>query len=113
MPNHSLKISKDPGSARRKQEEAKSLLDHLKSWMKPKYLDGKNPIGRAHTGHGFRPAKNASLNFTSLLGRPYDPQMRIRPGDPQQQLRQFSNNLGLIERIHNTYVPGRGVKLAD
>lgn len=112
-PNLKIKTAKDPRAAKAREDGAKTLLDHFKSWLKPKYLNGKNPVSRAHTGHGFRPAKNASLNFTTLLGRPYDARMRIRPSDPQQQLRQFNNNLGLIERIHNTYVPGRGVKLAD
>jgi hypothetical protein len=86
----------------------KQVLDNLKIG----YTDGKNPIGRAMTGHGFMPSKNAALNFGALMNMPYDPEMRIRPKDPQQQLRANNARIGQIERIHNVYIKPR-VKLAD
>lgn len=115
MPNQSLKVSpkRDPVAAVAKQKKAENLLDHFMRFLKPKYLDGKNPIGRAQSGNGFNVSKNAALNMQSLLGNPYDPKQRIRPGDPMTTLRDMSKRLGMVERIHNTYVPGRGVKLAD
>jgi hypothetical protein len=44
---------------------------------------------------------------------PYDPELRIRKKDPAAELRANNARIGQIERIHNTYVAGRGVKLAD
>jgi hypothetical protein len=94
---------------KKEQNPIQQLLNNLKI----KYLDGKNPIGRAQTGNGFAPSKNASLNMGRLLLRqPYDPELRIRRKSPQQELRQFNNRLGMIERIHNVYLNPR-VKLAD
>ena len=90
----------------------RNALEQLMSKLKIKYLDGKNPLGRAQTGHGFFPTKNASLNFGSLLKIPYDPEMRIRKGNPAHELRQVTEGIGRIERIHNTYFQPR-VKLAD
>jgi hypothetical protein len=46
------------------------------------------------------------------MNMPYDPEMRIRPKDPQQQLRANNARIGQIERIHNVYIKPR-VKLAD
>lgn len=94
-------------------KKERNTLERLLDNLKIKYLDGKNPMGRAQTTHGFSPTKNASLNLGRLLLRQgYDPELRIRRKDPQQDLRQFNNRLGQIERIHNTYVSPR-VKLAD
>lgn len=86
----------------------KQALDNLKIG----YIDGKNPIGRAMTGHGFMPSKNAALNYGALMRVPYDSETRIRPNDPQQQLRANNARIGQIERIHNVYLKPR-VKLAD
>jgi len=94
-------------------KQEKNPIQRLLDNLKIKYLDGKNPIGRAQTGYGFAPSKNVSLNLGKLMLRQaYDPQLRIRKGDPQQELRAFNNRLGQIERIHNTYLNPR-VKLAD
>ena len=90
------------------EEKLKELL----SVLKIKYLDGKNPLGRAQVTHGFNPAKNAALNVGALMKVGYDPEMRIRPKDPQQQLRANNSRIGQIERIHNVYLQPR-VKLAD
>ena len=115
MPNQSLKVSpaRNAPAAAAKQKKAENLLDHFMRFLKPKYLNGQNPIGRAQSGNGFNVSKNAALNMQSLLGNPYDPKQRIRPGDPMTTLRDATKRIGMIERIHNTYVPGRGVKLAD
>lgn len=115
MPNNNLKVttSRSPSAAVSRKDSANDALTHLLKYISPKYLNGKNPIARAQTGYGFLPAKNAALNMGALLGQPYDPKTRIRPGDPAVQLRDIVKEIGLIERIHNTYVPGRGVKLAD
>ena len=81
--------------------------------LKIGYVNGQNPIARAQTAHGFLTAKNASLNFPRLLMNvPYDPELRIRKGDPATDLRANTSRIGMIERIHNTYLKPR-VKLAD
>jgi len=91
----------------------KNVIQEMLSWMKIKYLDGKNPMGRALTTHGFNPSKNVALNLgKALMNIPYDPQMRIRKNDPQQELRANNSRIGQIERIHNVYLNPR-VKLAD
>ena len=115
MPNKSLKVApaKSPVAAQAKAKEANNLLDYFMKFIKPKYLNGQNPIGRAQSGNGFNVSKNAALNMQSLIGHPYDPKQRIRPGDPMTTLRDATKRIGMVERIHNTYVPGRGVKLAD
>jgi hypothetical protein len=115
MPNQSLKVSpaRNAPAAVAKQKKAENLLDHFLKYIKPKYLNGQNSIGRAQSGNGFMTAKNASLNIPALFGHAYDPAQRIRPGDPATQLRDMTKRIGMVERIHNTYVPGRGVKLAD
>ena len=88
-------------------------LQEMLSYLKIKYLDGKNPMGRAMTTHGFNPSKNAALNLGKLMLKvPYDPEMRIRKNDPQQELRANNSRIGQIERIHNVYLNPR-VKLAD
>lgn len=115
MSNQSLKVNpaRNAPAAKAKKDEAKTLLDHFMKYIKPKYLGGQNPIGRAQSGYGFTVTKNAPLNIPALLGRPYDPGMRVKPGDPSMQLKDVVRQIGMVERIHNTYVPGRGVKLAD
>ena len=90
------------------QERVQQLLRDLKIG----YINGQNPMGRAQVTHGYFPAKNASLNIGSLMNMPYDPEMRIRPKDPQQQLRAMTSGVGRVERIHNAYIKPR-VKLAD
>jgi hypothetical protein len=90
------------------QERVQQLLRDLKIG----YINGQNPMGRAQVGHGYFPAKNASLNIGALMNMPYDPEMRIRPKDPQQQLRSITSGIGRVERIHNAYIKPR-VKLAD
>jgi hypothetical protein len=90
----------------------KNVLQRFLDNLKIGYLNGQNSIARAHTTHGFLTAKNASLNFGRLMGVPYDNELRIRPNDPAQQLRQVTSGIGRIERIHNTYLKPR-VKLAD
>jgi hypothetical protein len=85
------------------------FLDNLKIG----YINGKNPIGRAQTDHGFFTTKNGALNLPKLLMNiPYDPELRIKKGDPAAELRANTLRIGQIERIHNTYIKGR-VKLAD
>jgi len=94
-----------------KKSKDSPLVELLRN-LKIKYLNGQNPMGRAQVSHGFNPAKNASLNLGRMIGAAYDPEMRIRPKDPQQELRAFNSRLGMTERIHNTYIQPR-VKLAD
>ena len=95
-----------------KAPKKQNAFEQFMSKLKIKYLDGKNPLGRAQTGHGFFPTKNAALNIGHLMRIPYDPEMRIRKGDPAHDLRQVTEGIGRIERIHNTYLQPR-VKLAD
>jgi hypothetical protein len=94
--------------APKKKNAFERFLDNLKIG----YINGQNPIARAHTQHGFLTSKNASLNIGRLMGIPYDNELRIRPNDPAAQLRQVTSGIGRIERIHNTYLKPR-VKLAD
>lgn len=91
---------------------SKNKLQELMSYMKIKYLDGKNPMGRAMTQHGFFTSKNAALNIGKMMSVPYDPQMRIRKNDPAAELRANTARIGQVERIHNVYLNPR-VKLAD
>jgi hypothetical protein len=60
----------------------------------------------------FTPSKNAALNYGKILGVSYDPKMRIRPKDPQQQLRANNMRIGEIERMTNLF-GGVRTKLAD
>ena len=48
----------------------RNALEQFISKLKIKYLDGKNPLGRAQTGHGFFPTKNASLKPTANMTKP-------------------------------------------
>jgi len=85
------------------------FLDNLKIG----YINGQNPIARAQTAHGFTPSKNAALNLGKLLiNVPYDPETRIKKDSPMMQNRRIVDNIGMIERIHNTYLKPR-IKLAD
>lgn len=95
----------------KRQQPDSTIIELLKN-LKIKYLNGQNPMGRAQVSHGFNPAKNAALNLGRMMGAAYDPEMRIRPGDPQQELRALNSRIGMTERIHNTYIQPR-VKLAD
>ena len=94
-----------------KKEKLNPIQELLRN-LKIAYVDGKNPIGRAMTGHGFSPSKNAALNIGAMMRIPYDPETRIRPKDPQQELRGNTLRIGQIERITNTYGKPR-LKLAD
>jgi hypothetical protein len=94
---------------KREKNAFERFLDNLKIG----YINGKNPIGRAQSEHGFFTSKNASLNLPKLMiGLPYDHELRIKKDDPAAQLRANNARIGQIERIHNTYIKGR-VKLAD
>lgn len=99
-----------PNAKQKEKNLIDNILDNLK--IRPKYWGGTNPIGKVQAGHGFFPTKNAALNMGSMMNIPYDPEMRIRKDDPATQLRNMTRSIGLVERIHNSYVPGR-VKLAD
>jgi hypothetical protein len=92
----------------RERSTFERFLDNLKI----KYVNGQNPMGRAQTTHGFFPTKNASLNLGHLMNIPYDRELRIKKNDPAANLRQITEGIGRIERIHNTYLQPR-VKLAD
>jgi hypothetical protein len=98
--------------AEKKKQTIQDKVLKLIRDLKIGYINGQNPMGRAQVTHGYFPAKNASLNVGALMNMPYDPEMRIRPKDPQQQLRAMTSGVGRIERIHNAYIKPR-VKLAD
>lgn len=98
--------------AEKKKQTIQDKVLKLIRDLKIGYINGQNPMGRAQVTHGYFPAKNASLNMGALMNMPYDPEMRIRPKDPQQQLRAMTSGVGRIERIHNAYIKPR-VKLAD
>lgn len=114
MANPSLKVNpaRSPSAAKARQEGAQTLLDHFLQYIKPKYISGQNPIASTQTRHGFTPTKNAALNFGKMMGIPYDPAMRVRPGDPLTQLKDMTSKVGTTERIYNNYYQPR-VKLAD
>ena len=98
--------------AEKKKQTLQDKVLQLLRDLKIGYINGQNPMGRAQVTHGYFPAKNASLNMGALMNMPYDPEMRIRPKDPQQQLRAMTSGIGRVERIHNSYIKPR-VKLAD
>jgi hypothetical protein len=112
--NVNLKVNpaRNPSAAKARQEGARTLLDHFLKYINPKYISGTNPIARTQTAHGFSPTKNAALNFGKLMGVPYDPATRVRPGDPLTQLKATTSKIGTTERIYNNYYQPR-VKLAD
>lgn len=96
-------------------EKKKSLPENIRELLKIiklDYITGQAPIKSDASRYGFAPTKNAALNFGRLMSVPYDAEMRIRKGDPQQQLRDTTSKLGLSERVHNVYNAGR-VRLAD
>jgi len=98
--------------AEKKKQTIQDKVLKLLRDLKIGYINGQNPMGRAQVTHGYFPSKNASLNVGALMNMPYDPEMRIRPKDPQQQLRAITSGIGRVERIHNAYIKPR-VKLAD
>jgi hypothetical protein len=96
-----------------KQEQESNPLLELIRRIKIAYAIGKDPVASAMASRGFTPSKNAALNYGKILmNRPYDPEMRIRPKDPQQQLRANNMRIGEIERITNIF-GGVRTKLAD
>jgi hypothetical protein len=96
-----------------KQEQESNPLLELIRKIKIAYAIGKDPVTSAMASRGFTPSKNAALNYGKIImNMPYDPEMRIRPKDPQQQLRAITSGIGRVERIHNAYIKPR-VKLAD
>ena len=96
-----------------KQEQESNPLLELIRRIKITYATGKDSVASAMASHGFTPSKNAALNYGKILMYiPYDPEMRIRPKDPQQQLRANNMRIGEIERITNTF-SGVRTKLAN
>jgi hypothetical protein len=96
---------------KKKQEETNPLLELIRK-IKIAYAIGKDPVASAMVSRAFTPAKNAALNYGKILGASYDPKMRIRPKDPQQQLRASNMRIGEIERLTNLF-GGVRTKLAD
>jgi hypothetical protein len=96
-----------------KQEQESNPLLELIRRIKIAYAIGKDPVASAMASRGFTPSKNAALNYGKIMmNMPYDPEMRIRPKDPQQQLRANNMRIGEIERITNIF-SGNRTKLAD
>jgi hypothetical protein len=96
-----------------KQEQESNPLLELIRRIKIAYAIGKDPVASAMASRGFTPSKNAALNYGKIMMNiPYDPEMRIRPKDPQQQLRANNMRIGEIERITNIF-SGNRTKLAD
>jgi hypothetical protein len=98
-------------SKKKKKEETNPLLELIRK-IKIAYAIGKDPVASAMASRAFTPAKNAALNYGKILGVSYDPKMRIRPKDPQQQLRANNMRIGEIERMTNLF-GGVRTKLAD
>jgi hypothetical protein len=97
--------------AEKKKEEINPLLELIRK-IKIAYATGKDPVTSAMVSRAFTPSKNAALNYGKILGASYDPKMRIRPKDPQQQLRASNMRIGEIERLTNIF-SGTRTKLAD
>lgn len=96
----------------KKEQDNNPLLELIRK-IKIAYAIGKDPVTSAMASRGFTPSKNAALNYTKLmLNKPYDPEMRIRPRDPQQQLRANNMRIGEIERLTNIFGNVR-TKMAD
>jgi hypothetical protein len=96
----------------KKEQDNNPLLELIRK-IKIAYAIGKDPVTSAMANRGFTPSKNAALNYGKLMmNLPYDPEMRIRPGNPQQQLRANNMRIGEIERITNIF-GGARTKLAD
>lgn len=96
----------------KKEQDNNPLLELIRK-IKIAYAIGKDPVTSAMASRGFTPSKNAALNYGKLMMNvPYDPEMRIRPRDPQQQLRANNMRIGEIERITNIFGNAR-TKLAN
>lgn len=96
----------------KKEQDNNPLLELIRK-IKIAYAIGKDPVTSAMASRGFTPSKNAALNYGKLMmNLPYDPEMRIRPGNPQQKLRANNMRIGEIERITNIF-GGARTKLAD
>jgi predicted amidophosphoribosyltransferase len=94
-----------------KKEESNPLVELIRK-IKIAYAIGKDPVISAMASRGFTPSKNAALNIGKLMNISYDPALRIRPRDPQQQLRANNMRIGETERLTNLY-GGSRTKLAN
>jgi hypothetical protein len=94
-----------------KKEESNPLIDLIRK-IKIAYAIGKDPVTSTMVSRGFSPSKNAALNYGRLMNVSYDPGTRIRPRDPQQQLRANNMRIGETERLTNLY-GGSRTKLAN
>lgn len=96
----------------KKEQDNNPLLELIRK-IKIAYAIGKDPVSSAMASRGFTPSKNAALNYGKMMMNvPYDPEMRIRPKDPQQVLRANNMRIGEIERITNIFGNAR-TKLAN
>ena len=96
-----------------KNEQDNNPLLELIRKIKIAYAIGKDPVTSAMASRGFTPSKNAALNYGKIMMNvPYDPEMRIRPKDPQQILRANNMRIGEIERITNIFGNAR-TKMAN
>ena len=93
------------------REESNPLIDLIRK-IKIAYAIGKDPVTSAMVNRGFSPSKNAALNYGRLMNISYDPETRIRPRDPQQQLRANNMRIGETERLTNLF-GGSRTKLAN
>jgi len=94
-----------------KKDESNPLIELIRK-IKIAYAIGKDPVTSAMASRGFTPAKNAALNYGKLMNISYDPETRISPKDPQQQLRANNMRIGETERLTNLF-GGARTKLAD
>jgi hypothetical protein len=94
-----------------KKKESNPLVDLIRK-IKIAYAIGKDPVISAMASRGFTPSKNAALNIGKLMNISYDPASRIRPRDPQQQLRANNMRIGETERLTNLF-GGTRTKMAD
>lgn len=96
----------------KKEQDNNPLLELIRK-IKIAYAIGKDPVTSAMASRGFTPSKNAALNYGKIMMNvPYDPEMRIRPKDPQQVLRANNMRIGEIERITNIFGNAR-TKMAN
>lgn len=96
----------------KKEQDNNPLLELIRK-IKIAYAIGKDPVTSAMASRGFTPSKNAALNYGKMMMNvPYDPEMRIRPKDPQQVLRANNMRIGEIERITNIFGNAR-TKMAN
>jgi hypothetical protein len=93
------------------RDESNPLIELIRK-IKIAYAIGKDPVTSTMVSRGFSPSKNAALNYGKLMGASYDPATRIRPKDPQQQLRANNMRIGETERLTNLY-GGARTKLAN